>query len=64
MENPFSGDELVMPSMGDDVRIEIRTVPDDQPLAEEGVFTIVDQYGDHHQVESDAGRWVTIVPVL
>lgn len=60
------GDE--MPSIGDDIEmegveceIEIADVPQDQPRAKDGIYAIVDQYGETHQVESNGEVWTVIV---
>ena len=60
------GDE--MPSIGDDVEmegveceIEIAQVPQEQPRAREGIYAIIDQYGETHQVESNGEVWVVLV---
>jgi len=49
---PTPGDEVYMPSMGDDVYIEISEVPEEQPLLKtDGCFIVKDQYGETHLVE-------------
>ena len=60
------GDE--MPSIGDDIEmdgveceIEIAEIPQDQPRAKDGIYAIVDQYGETHQVESNGEVWTVIV---
>jgi hypothetical protein len=59
-ERPSPGDEVKMAMMGDDVHIEVADVIGVQPLAEtDGVFIIIDQYGDEHLVEMDGDSWVT-----
>ena len=64
MSRPCPGDEIVMPSMGDDVHIQVARVPDEQPRSGEGIYAIVDQYGDTHEVELDGDTWVTAVHAL
>lgn len=58
---PYIGDLIEHPFMGGDVRIEVSEVPDDQPLAEtDGLYMVLDQYGDQHFVELDADTWVAV----
>jgi len=64
MSRPYPGDRIEMPSMGDDVNIQVRHVPDEQPHAGDGVYSIVDQYGETHQVERDGDTWTTVVADL
>jgi hypothetical protein len=60
-QKPYIGDIIEHPFMGGDVRIEVSEVPDDQPLAEtDGLYMILDQYGDQHFVELDADTWVAV----
>ena len=59
-DKPAPGDRVHMPSMGDDVRIEVTEVPAEQPLvATDGCYVVEDQYGGTHLVEADGGDWVT-----
>jgi hypothetical protein len=46
--------------------IEISSVPEDQPHAEEGVYAILDQYGETHRVARDDpdGPWTVEIPGL
>lgn len=64
MNKPQPGDRIEMPSMGDDVNIEVHMVPDEQPRCAEGIFTIVDQYHDRHEVELDGDVWTTVPTTL
>ncbi len=61
---PYAGDEVAM--VGVDAVIEIASVPDDQPRADEGVFAIEDQYGETHLVEreGDGDAWTVLIPGL
>lgn len=57
---PYIGDLVEHPFMGEDARIEISEVPDDQPLVEtDGMHVIIDQYGEQHIIELDGDTWVT-----
>jgi hypothetical protein len=64
MSRPQPGDRIEMPFMGSDASIVVRTVPDEQPRADEGVHAIVDQYGETHEVELDGETWTTVVHEL
>lgn len=64
MSRPYPGDPVLMPCMGDDVRIRVGSVADEQPRLDEGVFAVLDQYGERHEIEMDADSWVTVSPVL
>jgi hypothetical protein len=64
MSRPCPDDRIEMPCMGDDVNIRVRHVPEEQPHAADGVYTIVDQYGEAHQVELDGDTWTTVVAPL
>lgn len=64
MSRPYPGDQVLMPCMGDDVQIRVRAVPDEQPRSGDGVYAIVDQYGETHEVELDGDTWVTAVHAL
>lgn len=64
MSRPCPGDRIEMAFMGDDVNIRVRSVPDEQPRADEGVYSIVDQYGETHQVELDGDTWTTVAEPL
>lgn len=64
MSSPYPGDRIEMPFMGSDVVIRVSGVPEEQPRSGEGVFTIVDQYDEIHQVELDGETWVTVAPSL
>lgn len=64
MSRPYPGDRIEMPCMGDDVNIRVRRVPDDQPHAGDGTYSIEDQYGEIHQVEQDGDTWTTVVSPL
>lgn len=64
MSRPYPGDRIEMLCMGDDVNIQVRLVPDEQPHADDGVYSIVDQYGETHQVERDGDTWTTEVANL
>jgi len=49
-----------MGMMGSDVRILIAQIEDQQPLVDtDGVFIIIDQYGEEHLVEMDGDTWAT-----
>lgn len=61
-EPPEFGDEVEM--KGVDTVIEIAEVPDDQPEAGEGIYSIVDQYGETHRVEWEDGRWMVVIPAI
>lgn len=59
-ERPYPGDTVEMAAMGDDVRIEIKEVFEEQPLVRtDGVFIVADQYGDEHLVEKNGDDWTT-----
>lgn len=62
MKRPEAGDIVEMPVMESDVAIEVRRLPADQPRLADGVWTIEDQYGDHHLVEYDGDTLVTVNP--
>ncbi|QAY80340.1 hypothetical protein [Sphingosinicella sp. BN140058] len=47
---------------GADARIEISSVPEEQPLRTAGIWTIVDQYDDRHLVELNCDTWVAVNP--
>lgn len=64
MSEPSPGDRIEMPSMGGDVSVRVSRVPDDQPLAADGIHSIVDQYGETHEVELDGDTWTTVVRAL
>jgi len=64
MSSPYPGDRIEMPFMGSDVVIRVSGVPEEQPRSGEGVFTIVDQYDETHQVELDGETWITVAPSL
>ncbi len=64
MNRPYPGDVIEMPSMGSDVSIVVRHVPDHQPRSDEEVYAIVDQYGETHFIELDGDTWVTAVQQL
>lgn len=49
---------------GEDVTIVVRSVPDQQPRAHQGVWSIIDQYGEAHDIENEDGRWFAVVPAL
>lgn len=60
-DRPYIGDIIEHPFMGGDVRIEVAEVSDDQPLAEtDGLYMILDQYGEQHFVELDADTWIAV----
>ncbi|MFZ3481649.1 hypothetical protein [Sphingomonas sp. 3-13AW] len=63
MQRPEEGDLIEMRFMGADVEIRVQKVCDDQPRANEGIFSIEDQYGERHEVEFD-GSWATTVHAL
>ena len=64
MSRPYPGDRIEMSCMGDDVNIRVRHVPAEQPHADDGVYSIVGQYGETHQVEQDGDTWTTVVATL
>ena len=64
----WRSDSDPMPSIGDDVEmegveceIEVAEVPDDQPKSDEGIYTIIDQHGESHQIESNGEIWIVLV---
>lgn len=58
-ERPSVGDEVTMGIMGGDARILVAEIEDQQPLVDtDGVFIIIDQYGEEHLVEMDGDTWV------
>ena len=58
-EPPSVGDEVTMGIMGGDARILVAEIEDQQPLVDtDGVFIIIDQYGEEHLVEMDGDTWV------
>ena len=66
-EYQIDGDEA--PSIGDDVEfegtdtiVEVAEVPQEQPRAYEGIYTIIDQYGETHMVSSNGEIWVVEIP--
>lgn len=61
---PEIGDDVIMD--GIDTVIEIADVPCDQPEEPDGIYSIVDQYGETHKVERSFGddHWTIIVPGL
>lgn len=59
-QRPSIGDIVEMAMMGDDAHIEVADVSEVQPLFEtDGIFIIIDQYGDEHLIELDGDSWVT-----
>lgn len=63
-DRPHPGDEVEM--QGVETVIEISSVPEDQPDADDGIYTIVDQYGETHRVARDDpdGPWIVEIPGL
>jgi hypothetical protein len=60
---PEIGERIGM--TGVDTVIEVEEIPDEQPEASEGVYAIVDQYGETHRVEHDGGNgWVVLIPAI
>lgn len=58
-ERPSVGDAVTMGMMGSDVRILVAEIEDQQPLVDtDGVFIIIDQYGEEHLVEMDGDSWI------
>lgn len=58
---PDTGERLHMASMGDDVRIEIDYVCDDQPLIEtDEAYIINDQYDNEHIAWFNVEVWSTV----
>jgi hypothetical protein len=64
MSRPYPGDRIEMACMGEDVDIQVCRVPDEQPRVDEGIYAIVDQYGETHEVELDGDTWSTVVHAL
>jgi len=57
--NPYVGDIIEHPALGDDVRIEVSEIPQEQPVLEtDGLHVIIDQYGETHLVELDGETWI------
>jgi len=63
-EPPEVDDVVIME--GTESMIIVREVPDHQPDSANGVFTIVDQYGESHKVERDDQEesWLVLVPAI
>lgn len=57
-EPPCVHDDIEM--QGSECLIEVAEVPEDQPRANEGVYAVIDQYGETHQVESNGELWVVL----
>lgn len=60
-DHPTIGDKVGMP-YDDEVDIEIADICLRQPNLKQNVWTIVDQYGEHHLVEDEGDRWDTVNP--
>ncbi len=61
-DKPRVGDNVAMAS-NDEVSIEISSVPDEQPYADQGIWIVVDQYDEEHFVEEDGQNgWLTLNP--
>lgn len=59
---PKIGDEIEMSVMDDGLDRKVRFVGDTQPYSDEGVFDVMDQFGEHHLVEYDGHTWSTVSP--
>lgn len=59
---PKLGDEIEMSVMDDDLGRKVQFVGETQPYADQGVFDVLDQFGEHHLVEYDGLAWATVSP--
>lgn len=60
---PEIGDVVEHPFLGSDANIEIAQIPRDQPVLEtDGMYVIVDQYGENHLVDLDGDAWIVSNP--
>lgn len=60
-EHPTVGDRVAM-MWDEDTVIEIAEIPLRQPNLRAGVWTIIDQYGEHHHIEDETNHWETVNP--
>lgn len=54
----------VVSMRSEDVEITIAEIPDEQPQAHIGIWSIVDENGDTHLIEREDETWYVIVPAL
>lgn len=59
---PKLGDEIEMSVMDCDLCRRVHFVGETQPYADQGVFDVIDQFGEHHLVEYDGLMWATVSP--
>lgn len=63
-EGPEEGDVVLM--HGQDVTIHVEEIPEEQPDSSEGIWTVVDQYGETHRIERESvdDPWYVVIPSL
>lgn len=63
-EGPEDGDVVRMRKQ--DVMIVVEQIPDDQPEAVDGIWTIIDGNGDEHRIEREGidEPWYVVVPSI
>lgn len=59
---PNVNDQVAM-SIDEEAFISVAEVPEIQHGLKEAIWEIVDQNGDHHLIEDDGTRWVTVNPM-
>lgn len=59
---PWVGDTATME--GTDTAIKVASLPEEQPEAKQGIWTIVDQYGESHRVEEEGDDWIVLIPAI
>lgn len=61
---PEEGDVVHMHS--EDVNIVVDSVPDDQPEALDGIWRIIDEYGEEHRIERESADdpWYVVIPSI
>lgn len=63
-DGPEDGDVVRM--RNEDVTIVVDEVPDEQPERDNGIWIIIDENGDEHQIERDSvdDPWYVVVPAI